>query len=120
MDYELLKDKKNRPEVGMDSINKYEFGGFEIDNKLTNGYQLYIPYGLHIDFFKSIDYSIRLMKKAIDESEHKINVLLDSVKSNQISSDVGKDFINSHKYEIESLNQKVELLEKLSDISNEI
>lgn len=116
-----MLDKKKRPEVGIDDIDKYEFGGLEIDNQLTNGYQLYIPYGLHCGLFNAIEDSIRLMNNQKYECKtHIINLTNDMKKLEDKNRPMAEYAINIQKETIERIDKNLKILEKIVLLKNEI
>lgn len=63
----------DRPNIGIDKMPGYESGGLCIDDKLYNGFNLYIPYGITTEIMDSIDYSLNLLVRNITEAKDIIN-----------------------------------------------
>ncbi|MBK1611831.1 hypothetical protein [Bacillus cereus] len=105
-------DEKRRPEVGVKDMEKYENGGVEVEERLTNGYLMYVPYGIHCDIFEAIEASNRLMMSEIDQIQKSIDGLDGSVYSQTIKrmleEKMGK--LKKHSY----------VLQKIEPIKHEI
>lgn len=117
-----MLDKKQRPEVGIQDMDKYEFGGLEIDNELTNGYHLYIPYGIHCDIFKAIQDSIRLMQNQRRECEDTIKKLENSIDDlkEEHHKNMASQAILLQKQTIERIDNNLKVFEKIEPLINEI
>jgi len=113
-------DEKKRPEVGFSDMDKYEFGVFEVDNKLTNGYQLYIPYGIHCDFFNAIQHSIRSLYHEIEKIEHYIKTIDESLTSGKIDKETYSKLKDQYEFNTNSFNKDIAILEKILPIVHEI
>jgi uncharacterized protein YydD (DUF2326 family) len=114
-------DKKQRPEVGIQDIDKYEFCGLEIDSKLTNGYQLYIPYGIHCDIFDAIQDSIRLLYDKKNECKNNIKKLTEELnKLEEGKRDVIENIIVMEEDVIQKVNKDLKILEKIVPLVDKI
>jgi len=107
-------DEKQRDEVGVKDMENYEFGGVELDETLTNGAQVYIPYGIWVDTFKAMEAgSIAISRlneqdrKTIKEyensedkaSKHLVQVLQQQIKERE-----------KHQYVLDKITPIVELV----------
>jgi len=106
-------DSKRRPEVGVKDMDKYENGGLEIEERLTNGYLMYVPYGIHCDIFESIEVGIRLMSKRIEELNKTLNEITDDTGINPSVKRMLKE-------QIDDMKKHLHVLEKISPIKHEI
>jgi galactokinase/mevalonate kinase-like predicted kinase len=114
-----MLDEKKRPEVGVDDIDIYEFGGLEIDNKLTNGYQLYIPYGIHCEIFDTLQDSIRLLYNQREECEKDIRNVKDMELTDKNKNAI-KYIIDINTETIRRINRDLKILEKIVPLKDEI
>jgi hypothetical protein len=105
------RDSKRREEIGFKDMCFHEFGGLEIDEKLTNGYQLYIPYGIHCDIFEAIDRSLLLMGRSLD-------TMRDSQKDAEALGN--ETLIKLFEEQITQLEKHKEVLERIAPIADEI
>lgn len=105
-------DDKRRPEVGVKDMDKYENGGLEVEERLSNGYLMYVPYGIHCDIFDAIEASNRLMMSEIDQIQKSIDRLDSSVYSQTIKRMLEE--------KIEKLKKHSYVLEKIEPIKHEI
>ncbi|WP_168898299.1 hypothetical protein [Bacillus sp. ISTL8] len=105
-------DDKRRPEVGVKDMDKYENGGLEVEERLSNGYLMYVPYGIHCDIFDAIEASNRLMMSEIDQIQKSIDRLDSSVYSQTIKRMLEE--------KIENLKKHSHVLEKIVPIKHEI
>ncbi|HDR7066982.1 TPA: hypothetical protein QCW42_004088 [Bacillus cereus] len=108
-----IHDSKRRPEVGVKDMDKYENGGLEVEERLTNGYLMYVPYGIHCDIFESIEVSIRLMSKRIEELNETLNTHTDYTGINPTLKRMIKE-------QIDDMQRYLHVLEKISPIKHEI
>lgn len=104
-----LYDEKQREEIGFNDMDKYEYGGLEIESKLTNGYLMYIPYGIHVDVFNAIEKGIQAMYKQKDD-------LLETITMNP-GADYLEEVLNR---QVAELEKHIKVLEKITPIANEI
>ncbi|EPC8411109.1 hypothetical protein CN553_12145 [Bacillus cereus] len=107
-----IHDSKRRPEVGVKDMEKYEFGGLEVEERLTNGYLMYVPYGIHCDIFDAIEASNLLMMNEINQIQKSIDGLDGSVYSQTIKRMLEE--------KIEKLKKHSSVLEKITPIKHEI
>ncbi|WP_410988655.1 hypothetical protein [Bacillus cereus] len=105
-------DEKRRPEIGIKDMEKYENGGLEVEERLTNGYLMYIPYGIHCDIFEAIEASNRLMMSEIDQIQKSIDGLDGSVYSQTIKRMLEE--------KMEKLKKHSYVLQKIEPIKHEI
>jgi hypothetical protein len=101
-------DVKKREEVGYKDMEKYEFGGLEIDELLTNGYLMYVPYGIHVDIFNAIEQGIRSMQRHKESIQH-------SMKEIEIES-----LKNNLKLQIDGLDKQIDVLTKIHGIVTQV
>lgn len=113
------RDEKQRPEVGTQDIDKYEFGGLEVDETLTNGYHLYIPYGIHCDIFKTIQYSIQLLYKECYDIENDLAKIKAGV-GNTITEEAYNGLKENLEQKLTLNKQRIALFEKIEPLINEI
>lgn len=114
-------DVKRRPEVEIKDVDKYEFGGFEIDEQLTNGYNLYVPYGIHRELFEAIKDSIRLMENQRKECECNIAKLSEDMNTlEERLKGVVKYTIGIQQDTIRRVETDLKVLEKFVELENEI
>ncbi|HHB2481426.1 TPA: hypothetical protein ACORDH_002877 [Bacillus cereus] len=106
-------DDKRRPEVGVKDMDKYENGGLEVEERLSNGYLMYVPYGIHCDIFDAIEKSNRLISDKIQELQKIINEL-------EIDNKYSEIIERSAKEQIETLEKHLHVLEKIVPIKHEI
>jgi hypothetical protein len=107
-------DLKKRPEVGFVDMKNFEFGGLEVEELLSNGYLLYIPYGIHNDIFRTMQVGQILMHNRIDE----LNKLIEDTED--IPENVKKALVENFKNQIEHLRKHIEIIDKILPIQNEI
>ncbi|HFK1543412.1 TPA: hypothetical protein ACGXM3_005234 [Bacillus cereus] len=105
-------DDKRRPEVGVKDMDKYENGGLEVEERLSNGYLMYVPYGIHCDIFDAIEASNFLMMSEINQIQKSIDGLDGSVYSQTIKRMLEE--------KIEKLKKHSSVLEKIAPIKHEI
>ncbi|PFA76906.1 hypothetical protein [Bacillus cereus] len=107
-------DSKRRPEVGIADMIKHEFGGLEIQEKLTNGYLMYVPYGIHCDIFESMEASIRVMSKKIEE----LHIIFQNISDT--AGEVNESMENHFQEQIDELRKHKYVLENIVSIKHEI
>lgn len=102
-------DVKKRDEVGYQDMEKYEHGGLEIEETLTNGYLLYVPYGIHCDVFDALEQGIVSMNKQVADLQKTYQEFsnLPVVQSNILN-------------QIESIKKHIDVLQKISSIKYEV
>lgn len=101
-------DVKEREEVGYKDMKNYEHGGLEIEETLTNGYLLYVPYGIHCDIFDAIEQGIVTLKYDVNEMEKDFKDLDSPVLKKQIEQ------------RIKDLKKHIDVLEQISPIKHEV
>lgn len=100
--------------MGVDDILNTEEsvnGVFFIDEKFSNGYHLYIPYGIHNDLHSTIRHSISLIEKEINEKKQFLE---------QLSGEQYEALIADTKFLIEKLKTHVKVLQALNELEYDI
>lgn len=110
-------DKKGREEVGFSDMGNYDFGGLEIEEKLQNGYLLYVPYGIHKDIFDAIEQGLIAMGQRNDELMDSINK---TAEIETIPDDVKEMLIKNFNGAIEQRKKHIKILETILPISYEV
>lgn len=101
-------DEKQREEVGYKDMEKYEDGGLEIEETLTNGYLLYIPYGIHCDLFEAMQEGIKSMGRYQDD-----------LKKYHGGTDM-EMLKNNFKMQIQELEKHIDVLQKIQGIHGKV
>lgn len=107
-------DSKRRPEIGVKDMDKYENGGLEVEEKLTNGYLMYVPYGIHCDIFESMEASIRVMSKKIEE----LHIIFQNISDT--TGEVNESMENHFQEQIDELRKHKYVLENIVSIKHDI
>lgn len=105
----------NRPNIGVQDMDKYINGGLMVESLETNGVLVYIPYGIYCDIFRAIDSSVLSMKREIRSYEEELKSLSTHTEDKLI-----KATKNNHKHAIDELKEKVSILESIAPIINEV
>ncbi|WP_151035784.1 hypothetical protein [Bacillus wiedmannii] len=105
-------DSKRRPEIGVKDMDKYENGGLEVEERLTNGYLMYVPYGIHCDIFEAMEASSRLMVRQIAEYQN----LVDKMEGKES----GQVLVKNFKQKIDELKKHMHVMDSISPIKHEI
>jgi hypothetical protein len=118
----MIYKEKDRPEVGFQDIDKYDFGGLEVDEMLTNGYHLYIPYGIHCDLFRAIGDGVRALQNQLTRCEKIIKNLEKDIMeyTEEEHKNAARHVIEIQQDEIERINKDLKILEKIEPLINEI
>ncbi|PEL24286.1 hypothetical protein [Bacillus toyonensis] len=99
-----------RPEVGFKDMKNYEFGGLEVDQKLENGYLLYVPYGVHVDIFNAMEAGIQQLQNKITDCE---NAIKENGKEHAALSQMLQETIND-------VQKHIEVLQHITPLKHEI
>lgn len=108
-----LKLNKGRENVGIQGMKEYEFGGLVIDEKLRDGYNLFIPYGLHVDLFDAIWDSVLLIQEKKIHLQEMIDELVGEDKAMKM---LRESFLS----QIDKLTIQEEMLLVISPLINEV
>jgi hypothetical protein len=111
-DYMNKHDLKKREEVGYKDMEKYECGGLEVEELLTNGYLMYVPYGIHNDIFKAMEVGNTSILKRIDE----LKKIIKDTEVSDMPQKIKEQCIKNFNYQIEDYQKHVSVLEKIQPL----
>jgi hypothetical protein len=109
-------DVKKREEVGYKDMEKYKFGGLEVEELLTNGYLMYVPYGIHVDIFQAVYSGILAMEKQIEG----LRKIIKETENSDFDDRVKEKVLPNFYHQIKELEKHKDVLSKIYPILDEV
>jgi len=121
MNEELIDMKSipidERPNIGVQDMDKYKNGGLTVESLEANGALVYIPYGIYVDIFHSIDNgSIAIKQKIEDIKEFQKEML----GCNGYSQEMIDTLKRTDDFLIEVLKRDMSILKTVCSMVNKI
>ena len=104
---------KDRPNIGVDKMQDFDFGGLCVESTHPNGALVYVPYGIWFDIFDTLERSMYLMV----HMHSKLKTEYADIKDKE---GIPTEVLEGYKNKLNTYTKDIQLLESIIPLCQEI